>query len=83
MSEDTTSPAHVRAWIETLRSLDKIIRATASPAHVRAWIETSYRQPSCWRPNRRPLTCGRGLKLVSRSADAYLAVVARSRAGVD
>ncbi len=34
-----TSPAHVRAWIET-ESNTQASREQSSPAHVRAWIET-------------------------------------------
>ena len=33
------SPAHARAWIETVRWLQQRL-ADLSPAHARAWIET-------------------------------------------
>ena len=62
------SPAHERAWIETVMFCDGGMLAP-SPAHERAWIETAKPQADIGRLDCRPLTSGRGLKLLLRHAD--------------
>ena len=57
--------------------------ANRSPAHTRAWIETVDNDVTAKVGTSRPLTRGRGSKLMARAHQNVAKSVARSHAGVD